>query len=422
MKKLSRHAQLRPKRLCFSSSSYTIHGTKSCYFEKNYLYSSTRNVHQRAQPKLKVFDREQVKKHKEYSFKCSSDGELGQYDYVKNVIADGIVDRMSYFSKTLPKVCEIGCGKGFIINRILHKTILDFLHPEERESAIAQAKKQKTQGSSGFSGVDLDLPVMHFQNIEHYILCDQSQVLLDNIKIPSHDELSLIKGNTIKKIEKLHFDEDGATLPFDDNSLDCVISGFYLHWVNDLPGLLKEIERVLKPDGVFIGAMLGGNTLSELRTCFVLSEQEREGGVSPHVSPLSSIEDVGNIVTRSGLNLPTVDAETIKVYYPDPFTLMHHLQGMGENNALIKRRTILSRETIIGAAAIYDHMFREEKGVPATFEVIHMIGWKKDESQPKPARRGSGTISMKDLAKEMGTQLHVEKDDGANGNSSCKRE
>nr|CAG4711361.1 unnamed protein product [Naegleria fowleri] len=373
------HVKL-PKKLFFSLIQSRTTSSCNNYFGVN--PSSTRamvrNIHQRAQPKL--------------------------------------------WNSGPNEFCEIGCGKGFIIDRILQKRILDFLHPEERESAMAQSKKSSQ--ASGFSGIELDLPVLHFQNIEHYILCDQSQLLLDSIKIPSPEDLTKIKGNTIKKIEKLYFDEDGATLPFEDNSLDCVISGFYLHWVNDLPGLLKEVERVLKPDGAFIGAMLGGNTLAELRSCFVLSEQEREGGVSPHVSPLSSIEDVGNIVTRSGLNLPTVDAETIKVYYPDPFTLMHHLQGMGENNALIKRRTILSRETIIGAAAIYDHMFREEKGVPATFEVIHMIGWKKDESQPKPARRGSGTISMKDLAKEMGAKLHVEKDDGGSdvNSSSCKRE
>jgi len=281
-------------------------------------------------------------------------------------------------------VCEIGCGKGFLIDRILNKKIIDFLDEEERQAALARSKRSSPTKNT-FPEDELNLPVLHFQNIERYVLCDQSQAHLDSITIPSPEQLTAIRGNSIKTIEKLPaFDEDGAKLPFDDNSLDCVVCGFYLHWVNDLPGLLSEIERVLKPDGAFVGALLGGNTLSELRTCFVLSEQEREGGVSAHVSPLSSIEDAGNILTRAGFNLPTIDAETIKVFYPDAFTLMHHLQCMGESNALFKRRPVISRETLVGAAAIYDNMYREkERGVMATFEVIHMIGWKKDSSQPK---------------------------------------
>ncbi|EFC42282.1 predicted protein [Naegleria gruberi] len=404
---------------CFSSSFKTLSQHQSnnnnnvVVLLNNSQGFIKRNIYQRPQPKLTLFDRNQVRKHKEYSLKCT-DGKEGEYDYVKAIIANSIVDRLSYFSKSLKSVCEIGCGKGFLIDRLLNKTIIDFLPPDERKTALEQAKKNK----SSIGETELNYPVLHFQGIENYTLCDQSQLHLDAIQIPS--DLGLIKGNTIKNITKVHLDEDGASLPFEDNSLDCVVAGFYLHWVNDLPGFLKEVERVLKPDGAFVGALLGGNTLSELRTSFVLSEQEREGGVSPHVSPLSSIEDAGNVLTRAGFKLPTIDAETIKVYYPDPFTLMHHLQGMGENNALFKRRTVISRQTLIGAAAIYDHMFREnDRGVPATFEVIHMIGWKHDESQPKPAKRGSGTLSMKDFAKEIGTQLHVAVDDESNPGSSC---
>ncbi|KAL9656691.1 hypothetical protein ABK040_002959 [Willaertia magna] len=321
-------------------------------------------IHQRPQPKLNVFNRESVKKHKEYSFKVNQDGE---FDYVKNIIADSIIDRLSYITKELPSICEIGCGKGYLLDRILNKTVYDYLEPFEK---VKYGSEEQVK-----------LPILNVQKIQNYVLCEQSKLLLDSIKIPTKEEL---KGNTIQTIEKVHFDEDGITLPFEDNTFDCVIHGFSLHWVNDLPKLLSEIERILKPDGVFIGAMLGGDTLAELRTAFVLSEQEREGGVSPHVSPLSNIENAGNALTRAGFNIPTIDSEVIRVFYPDAFTLMNHLQGMGENNSLLKRRAQISRETIVGAAAIYDLMFKEEeRGVLSTFEVIYLIGWKKDVSQPK---------------------------------------
>lgn len=189
--------------------------------------------------------------------------------------------------------------------------------------------------------------------------------------------------------------------------MDLVLGGVYMHWINNLQGYLANVRSILRPDGAFMGAMLGGDTLHELRTSFVLAEQEREGGVSPHVSPLVSIRDAGNLLAGAGFSIPTIDSDVLTVYYPDAFTLMNHLQAMGENNCLLARRPNLSRETIYAAAALYDSLFRTEKGVPATFEIIYMIGWAPDPSQKKAARRGSAQIHLKDLAREMGTSVHV---------------
>jgi NADH dehydrogenase [ubiquinone] 1 alpha subcomplex assembly factor 5 len=192
-----------------------------------------------------------------------------------------------------------------------------------------------------------------------------------------------------------------------------VISSSYLHWINDHNTLFTTILKKLKPDGAFFGALIGGDTLFELRSCFVLAEQEREGGVSPHTSPFAGIRETGNQLSRAGFSLPTVDSDVITVYYPDALTAMRHLQYMGDNNALLHRRGQISRETLFAAAAIYDELYynEEHQGVPVTFEIIYFVGWSPDPSQPKAKRRGSATVHMKDLAKNLQTELHVATED-----------
>lgn len=223
----------------------------------------------------------------------------------------------------------------------------------------------------------------------------------------------------IENVHRVVVDEEKDSLPFEQDSVDAVVCGMYTHWINNLPNVLGKAHKILKPDGVFFGAILGGDTLHELRSAFVLAEQEREGGVSPHVSPFAGIRDVGNVLTRAGFKIPTIDSDTLTVYYPDGLTMMHHLQLMGENNALIARRPAISRETVVGAAAILDSLFMTEKGVPATFEVIYLVGWKAHPSQQQPARRGSAQISLKDLAEHLGTTvevLHAEDGEDEDGN------
>ena len=191
---------------------------------------------------------------------------------------------------------------------------------------------------------------------------------------------------------------DEEALPFEENSLDCVVCCGSLHWTNDLPGALIQIQRALKPDGVFIGAICGGDTLFELRTSIQMAEQEREGGISPRVSPMADSRDIVSLLSRAGFNIPTVDTDEIEVNYPSIFELMSDLQDMGESNAVIHRRTLLKRDTLLSASAIYPLMHGHEDGsVPATYSMIYMVGWKPDPSQRKPLKRGGATQSMKDV-------------------------
>uniref|UniRef100_A0A8C2ZC31 NADH:ubiquinone oxidoreductase complex assembly factor 5 n=1 Tax=Cyclopterus lumpus TaxID=8103 RepID=A0A8C2ZC31_CYCLU len=173
-----------------------------------------------------------------------------------------------------------------------------------------------------------------------------------------------------------------------------------LHWTNDLPGALKQIHQALKPDGVFIGAMVGGDTLYELRCSLQLAESEREGGFSPHVSPYTAVTDLGHLLGRAGFSMLTVDIDDVQVHYPGIFEVMTDLQGMGESNCSWNRRSLLHRDSMLAAAAIYKEMYGNEDGsVPATFEILYMIGWKPHESQAKPVKRGSANVSFKDLSK-----------------------
>ncbi|OXB80796.1 UNVERIFIED_CONTAM: hypothetical protein H355_003707 [Colinus virginianus] len=203
---------------------------------------------------------------------------------------------------------------------------------------------------------------------------------------------------------------------------ECWSASGPLHWVNDLPKAFREIHQVLKPDGVFIGAMFGGDTLYELRCSLQLAELEREGGFSPHVSPFVAVSDLGHLLSRAGFNTLTVDTDEIQVNYPGLFEVMEDLQGkytpqeqtfsvsavqilgcrkcMGESNCSWNRKPLLHRDTMLAAAAIYKEMYGNSDGsVPATFQIFYMIGWKFHESQAKPAQRGSATVSFGDLAK-----------------------
>lgn len=172
-----------------------------------------------------------------------------------------------------------------------------------------------------------------------------------------------------------------------------------LHWTNDLPGVLVQIQRSLRPDGVFVGSLFGGDTLFELRTSLQLAEQEREGGISPRVSPMTDTHDCASLLNRAGFSIPTVDFDEIVVSYPSIYELMHDLRDMGESNAVINRRHTLQRDTLLASGAIYQALHGDEESntVPATFGIIYLIGWKPDASQRKPLQRGSASHSMKDV-------------------------
>ncbi|XP_078261787.1 arginine-hydroxylase NDUFAF5, mitochondrial isoform X2 [Rhinoraja longicauda] len=146
--------------------------------------------------------------------------------------------------------------------------------------------------------------------------------------------------------------------------------------------------------------MMGGETLYELRCSLQLAELEREGGFAPHVSPFTAVADLGNLLQQAGFNMLTVDIDEIQVNYPGIFEVMEDLQGMGESNCAWNRKSMLHRDTILAAAAIYKEMYGNKDGsVPATFQILYMIGWKPHESQALPAKRGSASVSMGDIGK-----------------------
>lgn len=191
---------------------------------------------------------------------------------------------------------------------------------------------------------------------------------------------------------------DEEWLPFAEASFDLVISVLSLHWVNDLPGALIQIRRALKPDGLFVAAMFGGRTLSELRQAMMAAEMEVEDGLSPRVSPFADVRDGGALLQRAGFALPVADSDMLTVTYETPFRLFEDLRGMGEQNAVAeRRRTSLRRETLMRAVTKYVEAEAGDDGrVPATFEVIWLTGWAPDPSQQKPLRPGSAASRLAD--------------------------
>lgn len=191
---------------------------------------------------------------------------------------------------------------------------------------------------------------------------------------------------------------DEEFFPFKNNSFDLVLSCLNLHWVNDLPGSLSQIHQCLKPDGLFLAAMFGGETLHELRSAMINAETNIRGGVSPHISPFVDVRDAGSLMQRAEFALPVINTERITVTYSDAFALMKELKAMGENNALIARyKGLSSKQMMIETAKIYHDQFADDKGrIPATFDIIYLQGWSPHESQQKPLKPGSGQMSLKD--------------------------
>ena len=191
---------------------------------------------------------------------------------------------------------------------------------------------------------------------------------------------------------------DEEFLPFAPESFDLVMSAMDLHWVNDLPGTLVQVRRILKPDGLLMGAMLGGATLWQLRQALTAAESEVEGGLSPRVSPFADLRDAAGLLQRAGFALPVADSETIDVEYENALALMRDLGAMGESNLVVERRRGLARRaTLLRAAEIYGERFALPSGrVAASFEVLFLHGWAPHESQPKPLRPGSAAQRLAD--------------------------
>lgn len=200
---------------------------------------------------------------------------------------------------------------------------------------------------------------------------------------------------------------DEEALPFASGSFDLVVSLLSLQTVNDLPGSFVQVRRTLKPDGLFLGCLLGGATLTELRQAFAEAETEEEGGASPRVAPSADVRSLGSLLQRAGLALPVTDVDPVLVRYAHPFGLLRDLKALGLSNALVERRRApLRRATLLRAAEIYADRFADPDGrVRATFELLWFAGWAPHESQQQPLRPGSARARLADALGTTETRL-----------------
>jgi len=210
---------------------------------------------------------------------------------------------------------------------------------------------------------------------------------------------SMLAGRTGPRIQL-----DEERLPFAEESLDLVVSTLALHWTNDLPGALIQIRRALKPDGLFVGAIFGGATLTEFRQSLMQADSELSGGAGPRISPFADVLDAAALLQRAGFALPVADVDRVQVGYAHPMDLVRDLRAMGETNVLAERRP-LSRRVLARAAELYAERFSRPDGrIVATFEIVTMTGWAPHPDQQQPLRPGSAKMRLADAlgVKEQG--------------------
>ncbi|XP_068254436.1 arginine-hydroxylase NDUFAF5, mitochondrial isoform X2 [Nyctibius grandis] len=217
---------------------------------------------------LSPFDRRLKRKQKNWA---ALQAEPAKCDYLREEVGGRIADRVFDIPRTFPLALDVGSGRGYIVQHLTKETAEKLIQVDIAENALKNAVESE----------------------------------ISTVSVVADEEF----------------------LPFKENTFDLVVSSLSLHWVNDLPRAFKEIHQVLKPDGVFIGAMFGGDTLYELRCSLQLAELEREGGFSPHISPFTAVSDLGHLLSRAGFNTLTVDTDEIQVNYPGLFEVMQDLQA-----------------------------------------------------------------------------------------------
>ncbi len=199
---------------------------------------------------------------------------------------------------------------------------------------------------------------------------------------------------------------DEENLPFAEASLDLIMSPWGLHHVNDLPGTLVQIKRALKPDGLFLAAMPGSQTLIPLRQAFLQAETEICGGVAPHIHPFADLRDLGGLLQRAGFALPVADADMLRVRYGSPFSLLADLRGMGDSNILTQRaKQPLRRDVLMRAMDIFAQATAQDGKSLAEFEICYLAGWAPHESQQKPLRPGTARTRLADALGTTETKL-----------------
>lgn len=288
---------------------------------------------------MTVFNRRHVRRHRDRAARAPDDA-----SFLIREVAGRLVERLDDVIRKFPMALDLGCRDGEV-GRLL----------------------------AGRGGV------------ETLVQCDFSVAMA---------EAAARRGLT----GALGLAADEEALPFVDGAFDLILSAGGLHWVNDLPGTLLQVRRALKPDGLFLAAMFGGDTLKELRQALADAEIAGEGGLSPRVSPFADVEDLGGLLQRAGFRLPVVDRDTITVSYGDPMRLMADLAAMGESNASAHRRQGMTRRaTLARAAERYRELFQDKDGrMPATFQVIYLTAWAPGPDQPKALRPGSAKTRLAD--------------------------
>ncbi|EAW09649.1 uncharacterized protein ACLA_038600 [Aspergillus clavatus NRRL 1] len=330
--------------------------------QPSYIASRTFASQTPGNPVFEVFNRKV--KHLQKDRAARNVEESRKTDYIKDEVAMRLCERYEQdIKRDFPKVLDLGANSCNIA-RALTTPNPDPSTPTSPPLADKISQLTCIDTSEALLYRDADEPVTSGMNVERQV-------------VPNLE-----------------------SLPFEPNTFDAVLSSLSMHWVNDLPSLLAQVNTILKPDCPFIAAMFGGDTLFELRTSLQLADLERRGGVSPHVSPLADVRDVGGLLNKAGFKMLTVDVEDIVVEFPDTFALMQDLQAMGESNAILHRELgPISRDVLLANEAIYRELHKEEgsRGIPATFRLIYMIGWKEGEGQAQPLQRGSGEINLKDI-------------------------
>ncbi len=263
---------------------------------------------------------------------------LAGYDFLLREVADRLADCLPDIKRSFPTALDLGCHGGQLAGVLAGRGGIDWL-----------------------------------------LQCDLSPAMLAQASGP-----------------RLAADEEA--LPFAEARFDLILSVLSLHWVNDLPGTLAQIRRALKPDGLFLAAMLGGGSLEELRQALLAAEVEVMGGVSPRVSPFVDPHDAGALLQRAGFALPVVDTDQIVLSYTDPYAMMAELRGLGESNAVAERQGHFTPRAVIQAGARhYFQAYGDGDGrIPATFQIITLSGWAPHESQQRPLARGSGQVPLSD--------------------------
>lgn len=294
-----------------------------------------------------IFDHNSVDLHRH-----RAQTDLSKHDFLLKEVADRLGDRLLDIARNFPQALNLGSN---------HNILTEVLGPR---GGIEQFSSSQFRGRS------------------------------------QQEKVSDTENNSIEVLEEI--------LPFEPQSYDLIISNLCLHWVNDLPGTLLQANRCLKPNGLFLSAMLGGDTLKELRSALMEAEMEVEDGVSPRVSPLIDVRDAGALLQRAGFALPVADYDRIEVSYASAFELMKELRGMGETNAVHNRRkTFTRRETLLKAAQIYQDKFQDEEGrITATFDIIYLAGWAPHESQQQPLRPGTATSRLADFLETDETKIN----------------